>query len=282
MEIRFDNYSGWGLGVELGKEAGVNTAAPDAQPALLLALAYSSAGNSNMDIYHLSALDSIAPSQAEVFYPGPIMEFSYPRGELVKIPLAFTSLEAWIRENDAEAAQVLIEREFALLRNYIFLDNWREAWIRYYRAIYRDSHDRLVDVVFQLERKWFNPELNRNLNRDFAAAALAYVQGFHYERDLNGSDFVNLVSAASEGRADCDSRAMLWAMILNQANIPAAMMVSREYSHAMGLADIEGQGARFEVDGKRWLVAETTAAVDIGLIAQEQSAIEAWLGITFE
>ncbi|MCL2373848.1 MAG: hypothetical protein FWC65_01220, partial [Treponema sp.] len=111
---------------------------------------------------------------------------------------------------------------------------------------------------------------------------LRWVQSFTYERDFEGSDFVNLVSAATEGRGDCDPRAMLWALILRKANIEAGMMVSRYYSHAMGLADLPGTGARFEVGGRRFLVAETTVDVGIGLITQEMSAVDHWLGIIFE
>ena len=288
IELQFDEYKGWALCVELEKKEG------NANTPLLLALAYGKAGVRDMDLYHLCALDSIVPSKAELHYPGPIMEFGYPRGEQVKVKLAQTDLEVWIRENDMEAAQALVDREFALLRRYAFLDNWQEAWIRFYRAIYRDSWDRLTDPVFQLERKWQVPEGNPGSNEarrqtpaqeeniSLARKALGWVQGFQYERDLQGSDFVNLVSAATEGRGDCDSRAMLFALILDQANIPAAIMVSREHSHAMGLADITGQGARFEAGGTKWLVAETTAHVDIGLIAEDVSDIESWIGVVFE
>ena len=107
------------------------------------------------------------------------------------------------------------------------------------------------------------------------------MQGFKYERNLAGSDFVNLVSAVTEGRGDCDSRAMLWAMVLIQARIPAAIMVSRDYSHAMGLADISGSGARFKAGGINWLVAETTAKVGIGSINKDMSNTEKWLGVLF-
>jgi len=67
-----------------------------------------------------------------------------------------------------------------------------------------------------------------------------------------------------------------------QSDIPAAIMVSRNYSHAMGLADLPGSGARFESGGVRWLVAETTTSVGIGLIAQDLSATEHWLGVIFD
>jgi transglutaminase-like putative cysteine protease len=143
--------------------------------------------------------------------------------------------------------------------------------------IYRDSCDRVADAARQLGLAW-----NSGAPRTFAEKALAFVQGFQYERNLDSSDFVNLVSAVTEGRGDCDSRAMLFAILLSQANIPAAMMVSRDYSHAMGLADIPGAGARFEAGGTKWLVAETTSRVAIGLINQEVSNLKSWLAVLFD
>jgi len=188
-----------------------------------------------------------------------------------------------IYENDAEAAQVLIEREFNILRNYVMSPNWQEAWTRYYRMIYRDSYDRIANAASIIVRSWGGPPSSGNEERRaFAQRALNFVQGFEYERDLSGSDFINLVTAITEGRADCDSRAMLLAIILAKADIRSAMMVSREYSHAMGLADISGSGARFETYGTRWLVAETTAKIDIGLIAEDMSDPTLWLGVIFE
>jgi len=276
MELRFGDSAGWGLCVELGdgKTANANGVVP-----LLAVLSYASAAlpAGSIDLYHLSALDSLAPSETEKHYPGPIMEFSYPRGCPQEKAIAGTNLKAMIRENDAEAAQALIDREFALLRVYQSAPDWQEAWIRFYRMIYRDSWDRVADALSQLERDW-----NKNANkRAFAERALVFVQGFQYERNLEGSDFVNLVSTVTEGRGDCDSRAMIWAMILMQAHIPAAMMVSRDYSHAMGLADVSGSGARFKAGGTNWLVAETTAKVGIGSISKDMSNTESWLGVLF-
>ncbi|GHV95399.1 hypothetical protein AGMMS50293_17190 [Spirochaetia bacterium] len=280
MELRFEEFSGWGLCVELAGSG-------NGTPPMLLALSYGPVGKRELELLHLSALDSIVPSNGERHYPGPIMEFGFPRGEQKRTALAKPGISAIIRENDAEAAQALIDREFALLRKYQFLENWQEAWIRFYRVIYRDSWDRVADAVFQLERSWNqNPgeaaTASGQAERTLAEKALAWVQTFKYERDLMGSDFVNLVSAVTEGRGDCDSRAMLWALILAQADIPAAIMVSREHNHAMGLADIAGTGARFEAKGIKWLVAETTAQVNIGLIGQDVSDIESWLGVIFE
>ncbi|MDR2111449.1 MAG: hypothetical protein LBP32_09110 [Spirochaetaceae bacterium] len=265
---------GWALCVELE--------APRGEPApLLLALAYGPPGREDLRVFHLSALDSIAPTEADRRVPGPVTEFTYPRGNLEPKPLAGLAVSALVGEFDPEGAQALVDREFAVLRRYIDSPLWREAWSRYYRAVYRDSFDRLAGAAFALERTW-NVPADQEENRGLAEKALAWVQSFAYERNFLGSDFVNPVSAALEGRGDCDSRALLWAIILKQANIPAAIMVSQEFGHAMGLADIPGIGARFEWAGKRWLTAETTAPVALGRIAADMSETSKWLGVVLE
>ena len=278
IELRFRDSAGWGLCVELSGGGG------EKNPPLLLALAYAPAAKNDMDIFHLSALDSIAPSEAERLFPGPVTEFSYPRGRQKETAVAATGLRALIYEHDAEAAQALVDREFSLLIRYQSSKLWKEAWIRYYRAIYRDSWDRVSGAVSALARNWASgaaPDGDSG-ERAFAEKALSFVQDFEYERVLAGSDFINLVTAVTEGRGDCDSRAMLWAMILIKADIPAAMMVSRSYSHAMGLAGIPGGGARYESGGINWLVAETTGKVGLGLINADMSDTANWIGVLFE
>jgi hypothetical protein len=266
-------------------------AAASAHP-LLMALAYGPAGNAALQVLHFSALDSIIPTEADRLVPGPITEFGYPRGEKLFMPLAgFGDLKAAVYEFDAEAAQSLVDREFEVFSRSAATPLWQEAWTRFYRAIYRDSFSRLTEAAFVLERYWMvsgatpapsGAELEARRAHTLASKALDWVQTFNYERDFKGSDFVNLVSAAFEGRGDFDSRSLLWAIILEQANVPAAMMVSREYSHAMGLADLTGSGARFTMESKQWLVAETTRDVALGLIRQDVADPAKYLGVTFE
>jgi hypothetical protein len=279
LELRFpgkeDFFEGWGLCVALEAQKDNQ----EKRTVLLLALAYGPVGKEELQELHLSALDSIAPTPQDRHAPGPITEYSYPRGVQKPAALAGIEADALVYEHDAEAAQSLIDREFNILSRYTTSPLWKEAWIRFYRAIFRDSFDRLAPIAFVLERYWNVPPLE---NRAFAEKVLGWVQGFTYERDVMGSDFINLVSVALEGRGDCDSRSLLWAIILVQANIPAAVMVSPHYSHAMGLADLPGTGAHFNLEGKPWLVAETTAAVALGLINAEMSDTRHWLGITFE
>jgi hypothetical protein len=286
LELRFSDpgqggkMAGWGLCLELEREK----LPAETGRAFLLALAYGPEEKEDLRILHLSALDSIAPAGGDRRSPGPITEFTYPRETPQRVPIPGTDSEAWIYREDAGAAQALVDREFTVLRRYQASPQWKEAWTRFYRAVYRDSFSRLADIAFALERKWNvnGPGLPDLDSRELAGRVLRWVQSFTYERDLLGSDFVNLVSAALENRGDCDSRALLWAVILNHADIEAALMVSREYRHAMGLAILPGPGAHFELQGRQWLVAETTASVDIGLIGKGVSEISRWLGISFE
>ncbi|MDR3123766.1 MAG: hypothetical protein LBU16_08325 [Treponema sp.] len=268
--------SGWGLCMELEAQA--------AGTPMILALAYGGVDQEDLRILHLSALDSLSAQGGDQRYPGPITEFAYPRGERTRVSPAGLQLEAYIHENDSEGAQALVDREFTALQRQANSPRWQQAWTRFYRAVHRDSYSRLSEIAFALERYWSQtaPAPDVDGAADLAAAALGWVQSFAYERNFLGSDFVNPVSAALEGRGDCDSRAMLWAIILEQANIPAAIMVSARYGHAMGLADLEGAGARFDWAGKQWLVAETTADVSLGRIGQNVSESAHWLGVVFQ
>ncbi len=276
LELNFgDKLSGWGICVELAGAQG-------RRPPLLLSLAYGPAAKSELNLFHFSALDSIAPSEAEKLYPGLITEYSYPRGEQIITPIASSGATAAICKNDAEASQAFIEREFVVLSTYVNTPAWQKAWLRYYRLIYRDSYERVKYIADALIKKWGRGAASSGNERGFAQKALTFVQGFKYERNHEGSDFLNLVSTAVDGSGDCDSRAMLWAIILNYADIRAAMMISPKYSHAMGLADVSGAGARFEAYETNWLVAETTAKIDIGLIDKEQADPNNWFGVLFE
>ena len=277
MKLTFGNNDGWGLVVEL------NSIDNSGKLPMLIALAYAPSDKPDLEIFNISALDSICPSPAERFYPGPIMEYIYPRGELKNTPLAVRGLNAMIYENDAEAAQVLIEREFIIMQAYLNSPYLQDACIRYYRFIYRDSYDRITNAVSAIANNFGGYlAVTDEQKRMYAQRCLSFAQAFNYERDLSGSDFLNLVTAVTEGRGDCDPRSMLFALLLSHVNIRSSIMISYHYGHAMGLVDLPGAGARFEAYDLRWLVAETTTNIDIGLIAQDQNDPRYWFAIPFE
>ena len=275
LKLTFGGLDGWGLAVELEQT-------PSGTTPILLALAYTYAYKRELELFHISALDSIAPSLIFCRYPGPIIEYSYPRGAQRSVLLS-NGLNALIYENDAEASQVLIEREFAILTAYLNTDFLQDAWIRYYRFIYRDSFDRIRDAASVIAEHFGGYTAYTDAEkRAYAQRVLTYIQNFQYERDFSGSDFINLVTVVTEGRGDCDNKSMLFAIILANTNIRSALMISPQYGHAMALADLTGSGARFELYGTNWLVAETTDTVEIGLIAQDINNPLHWFGVMFE
>jgi hypothetical protein len=141
-----ESNEGWGLCIELEEKDG---AAP-----LALALAYGPAGSRELQIMNLSALDSLVPCERDRFYPGPVTEFSYPRGAVIPVTLYGIGIEGRSREHDAEAAQALVDREYVVLSLYADTPLWKEAWTRFYRAIYRDSFGRIGEIALILERYW--------------------------------------------------------------------------------------------------------------------------------
>jgi hypothetical protein len=278
LKLEFGDEDGWGFCVELSSDK--------KNPPMLLALAYGPASLPEIELLHISALDSISPSVAERKYPGPVIEYSYPRGDIGSV-LINGGINALIRENDAEAAQVLIEREFQILQMYLNTQYLQKAWERYYKLIYRDSWDRVTNAVSVLVNNLgrissTGGAFSGKDDMIFAQKALSYIHNFSYDRSSDGSDFFNLVTVITEGRGSCDSYSMLWAIILAHADIRSGIMVSPQYNHAMGLADIEGAGARFEAYGVKWLVAETTDKINIGLIDQDMSDPAYWFSVIFD
>ncbi len=253
---------------------------------ILLAIAHAPVDSGQLDSLHFSALDSLAPSPKDRLAPGPINSYAWPGTALTERPLAGLDTTARFYSDDANANRQLVEREALILARYGESPLQNAAWQRFYRAIYRDAFTRLEHAAFMLERLFADAENGAGNSAEaeswqwrLLSRGLDWVQEFHYERDLEGSDFVDLVTAATEGRGDCDSRAMLLAIVLEHAGIPAHIMVSQKHAHAMALAAVEGPGARFPFKNEKWLVAETTARVGPGRIAKEQSAQEDWLGI---
>ncbi len=151
---------------------------------------------------------------------------------------------------------------------------WVDAWARYYRMVYKESAARLDNLT-----QAFSNSLPAHDPTESARRVLAWVQGFLYERNFAGIDFVPPLTAAFEKRGDCDSRAMVMGIILERLGIDSVLMVSREYSHAMLAVDVPGGGQRFTYNGKAYLVAETTAKVGIGKIDSSQADFSKWLGV---
>jgi len=227
----------------------------------------------------ISCLDAFSIDRAARRFPGPVSQFLFPwpaartERKTATFPAGTISMP-WSSEEEKEELSVT-EREYRVLTTYAETATlWVDAWARYYRMVYKESAARLDSFT-----KAFSDSLPANDPTEAARRVLAWIQGFHYERDFAGIDFVPPLLAAFERRGDCDSRAVVMAIILERLGIDAVLMISREYSHAMLAVDVPGGGQRFTYNGKAYLVAETTAKVGIGMIDSEQADFSKWLGV---
>ena len=75
---------------------------------------------------------------------------------------------------------------------------------------------------------------------------------------------------------------MLVSALLNYTGIDTAILISREYSHAVVVTDIPAPGQTFTMEnGREYLFGETTAKVTWGMIAQEHADRTKWIPVSF-
>jgi len=258
--------------------AGSGSATPAPERSIAL-LAYTNASDFEAHAdFILSCLDCFSIDKAALRMPGPVSQYllPWPAPHDATKTVAFGDARIDLPWSDLEAEQVqgTAGREFRVLQAYgTEGDLWKTALARTYRMIYRESAARLDRLAIELDR--YLPEDPT----DAARALLVWSQGWSYERDQEGIDFVDPLTAAYEGRGDCDSRAMVLSILLERRGIDSILMVSATYAHALLAVDVPGGGQRFSFDGKDYLVGETTAKVGLGMIAQDQADWSQWVGI---
>ena len=237
------------------------------------------------DVAHhhlLSALDSFAMGDESRFYPGPISHFFYPfpapAGRAGTIPFGRAELSFRIDPQELDAGQVLVDREARILSPYGALSRelFEAAWCRYFRVIYRDSFMRLQPLAAQIRARL---EADRVPRVDYPGEILAWLQGFDYERTGGLSDFLAPLSCVVGSAGDCDSLALTYVILHHHLDFDAIAMVSDRYAHALAAVDVPGPGARFEFEGRQWLVAELTDDVELGQIAAEMADPAWWIGV---
>jgi len=251
----------------------------------------------------LSAADSFSSSREALLYPGPISQFyqpfppsghdaadkkavatvAFPGGANIALPFG---------KNEGEASQVVIEREARILASYQVKPGeasvalpapgahealWEKAWTRYYRMIYRDNYHRLDAVAAQISSVL---DAAHDTDAQKASTLLSFLQGFHYVRTDTLSDLESPVSCMLGQSGDCDSLGITYSILLNHLGIDAVLMVSLKYRHSMVGVDVPGDGARFAFADRKYLVAELTAPVPIGRIAQGMADPAYWLGVS--
>lgn len=274
--IMKEGATGWSVSVTL----------PEKNYNLVLLCYADSAKANDCEQFILSTLNSLCIDRGSKYSPGIITTYAYPpaASKTVNLNIAGKRITSTIDSDDAEANNFVIECEYAVLKLYPNHEKWKEAWIRYYQTIFRDSYSRLTKVAFDVNSALYplarkqNP---KNPEEALNSLLLNWVQSFDYQRgSKQSSDFTSVIEAINGIGSDCDSRSMLLCILLAQNGIKTNLFISREYSHAVYGADINSQGAKIEVNGREYLLGETTVKnLKPGLIAQEQSDTEKWIPV---
>lgn len=267
---------------------GVKSAAPGSRPAAgsvppkdILLLAYSGAAEfETLAGFMLSCIDAFSIDAEARLSPGPVAQFERGPGsapERAELVMDGRRISVEYESEDIACASSVVDREFGVLSAYAEAEGELAlaAWRRFYRMIARDSFRRVERLAFAISRE-LGPVLDP---RKRAEVLVRWTQGFTYERNLEGADFVNPLAAAVDGRGDCDSRALLVLLLLAHDNVEGVLLVSSVHAHALAGLDVEGPGARFPFAGRDWLVAETTDDVALGLIDREMADPADWLAV---
>ncbi|WP_428770951.1 hypothetical protein V1L52_03660 [Treponema sp. HNW] len=235
----------------------------------------------------VSALDSFSPQSSNPNTSGIMTSFAYPKQgpRHANLTIGTAEIPVVFDLADSEAHNALIEREYNILTLFADTPLQEKAWQRYYRMIYRDAYKRLEKAAFTIynvleaEVRAENTGTPADKDRALAQKLLSWTQTLPYERRRNSSDFTSLIDTLTGTGSDCDSRALLLAVLMSHMNYNTMLFISPHFSHAFFGIDIEGKGARLEHAGTNYLLGETTAQVDLGLVPQDMSDSTKWFGI---
>jgi hypothetical protein len=224
----------------------------------------------------LSALDSFCPDPALSRAPGPVAQFAsrFPAERPDSRTLSVGGRPIPLRTNADEiaAGQDFVEREARILAAE--KKAFAPAWQRYFRLIYRDNFLRATSVGDELRAA-----LNGQSARVQAETLLAWIQGFRYVRTGTLSDLTSPLACLADASGDCDSRALLYVILLHHVGVDAVLLVSTRYQHSAVGVGVDGPGARVAVDGRPYVFAEVTDKVALGRVAADQSDARAWIGV---
>ena len=274
-----DNYFGWGV-----------TAPLKISDYYVLLLCYAPQSQQGCEQFIISTINSLCIDSEYLNTPGIITSYAFPsegRRE-VSLKIDGKQIKTSIDKSDIEAAKFVIDLEYAVLTLYASHNLWKEAWQRYYRMVYRDNAGRMQQAAADIYNALY-PELKRTKPQDadilYAQKCLTWVQNFSYQRasTKNESDFTSIPASITGTGSDCDSRSMLISILLNYIGIDTALLISRDYSHAMVATDIPAPGQTITMEnGREYLMGETTAKVTWGMIAQDHSDRKKWIQVSFE
>lgn len=233
----------------------------------------------DLEQFVISCVDSLCIDYGSYYSPGPLTSFAFPKGEVQNhtVEIAGEKIDFPLNSNDIEADRFVVEREYSVLSLYQDSEMWVEAWQRYYRQVYKNAYSRLKIAAFNIYNRLIKTCKSENPEIELAQKLLSWTQGFDYVRDFTSTDFTPITASITGTGSDCDSRAMLLACLLHHMNYDTCLFVSAEFSHSLFGIVLDKSGAKINIDGRQFLLGETTAQVDIGLVPANMNQTDKWI-----
>lgn len=231
-----------------------------------------------------SIVDSLCIDRGSFYEAGILTAYAFPSSGK-KIPVTLTidgkEISTELDATDSDASRFVIDREYAVLTLYAKSPLWKEAWLRYYSLIERDSFKRMQRPAFDIYNA-LAPSCTDET--DLAQKLLTWTQLFEYDRakDQSESDFTSLPDTLLNKGNDCDSRSMLLCVLLRHMNVDSIFFISAEYSHAIAGIVSTHPGQSITVGDKKYLTGETTAkGLTWGKISQDMSDWSKWFAVVY-
>lgn len=233
----------------------------------------------DLEQFVISCVDSLCIDYGSYYSPGPLTSFAFPKGEVQNhtVEIAGEKIDFPLDSSDIEADKFVVEREYSVLCLYQDSEMWVEAWQRYYRQVYKNAYSRLKIAAFNIYNRLIKTCESENPEIELAQKLLSWTQGFDYVRDFTSTDFTPITASITGTGSDCDSRAMLLACLLHHMNYDTCLFVSAEFSHSLFGIVLDKAGAKINIDGRQFLLGETTAQVDIGLVPANMNQTDKWI-----
>ena len=223
----------------------------------------------------VSAIDSFAFAGTDNSYYGPLGAFDRYFADTSTTPYS-TQIEgsvitANLQKGFTESEDFAIQREARILN----ADGTVTGWKRFYRMIFKDMYPDLLPLAQAFER---SPLFSAD-DISLAVSLLSYVQGFSYSRAGTLSDLHPGLTSVFDSTGDCDTRSLVYLSLLHYFDIKGILLVSTVYMHGLAAIDVEKTGAGYVLDGKKYIIAETTEKVDLGLIASDMADPANWIPV---
>ncbi len=147
-------------------------------------------------------------------------------------------------------------------------------WAGVYRYLLSKNNDRLGTVAASLAQSANRMGYDRH---ELATLVLSFVQHIPYKIPRNNLQLLTPPQTMVRRYGDCDSKSLLYVLLMRKLGYHVSMYISNRYRHAMAGIDVPASGTYQSYHGKRFYFVETTyPGHRIGSLPREVQNLAYW------